>query len=799
MDSQLISQYWKDITTAFPILSDNKDAEPCDDVQFQSIQEMIKTNKFSNFVYEMVNIRVREEIKSKILNEFWLYFMSDNVVDCSFLKDQDLMPDDYSGFEKFKTATCELYGIILTYTETIKRLQLLFDSEKTNLRKNFLLQICAILHSTLPAEYNTIIYQFYRVALKVFTKDDGIGDKKNTSRDGVFRCNGCAFEVVDCKCEHILESFHLTNWQLIDIGLLEPLAGDVIIDLIRNRIETEVQDITKENFGEYQVSLLEKWIDTVVYDWMRHIYKPKCSNVVIIDDKSLEVFMRKLKHLLYESYTKTRIDQLFNIIIEYPDSEPAVMDLSATLKKTDLKSVLCRKLQIALQNRLLHPAVNTIDILTAYTSAIKVLRKIDASGALLQEVTQPIRVYLRSREDTVRCVMTTLTEEGNYLTDELVRGENMLDDEDVYEDESMADWMNWKPDPVDANPSPASKRFRNSDIVSMLVDIYGTRELFVNEYRTLLADRLLTQFTENIDKEIRYLELLKLRFGESLLHSCSVMLKDVYDSKRINHHLYSDPTSNLSTNSTNSEQEFPVTAIIVSAQFWPTFKDDINLELPAVIKKHMDNYTKAFEAFKGNRTLNWKTHLGIIDIDIEINNRKLKLSVSPIHATILWHFQDKEEWTIDELSMEMRVPATNLRRRIGFWQNQGLLREKSVDTFILVEDGIPTTSLSGKGNRNSMGGRGSEFACCEDDEMESAMASAQDQREEELQVFWSYIVGMLTNLDSLPLDRIHQMLKMFATQGTGVDCSLTQLRIFLDDKVKEHKLLFTGGRYKLAK
>lgn len=28
------------------------------------------------------------------------------------------------------------------------------------------------------------------------------------------------------------------------------------------------------------------------------------------------------------------------------------------------------------------------------------------------------------------------------------------------------------------------------------------------------------------------------------------------------------------------------------------------------------------------------------------------------------------EWTINNLSIKMRVPATTLRRRIGFWQNQ---------------------------------------------------------------------------------------------------------------------------------
>jgi hypothetical protein len=50
---------------------------------------------------------------------------------------------------------------------------------------------------------------------------------------------------------------------LITIGILEPLAGDVIIDLIHQKIETEVLEITKENFGEHQVSTLEK----VSYDY----------------------------------------------------------------------------------------------------------------------------------------------------------------------------------------------------------------------------------------------------------------------------------------------------------------------------------------------------------------------------------------------------------------------------------------------------------------------------------------------------------------------------------------------------
>lgn len=81
---------------------------------------------------------------------------------------------------------------------------------------------------------------------------------------------------------------------------------------------------------------------------------------------------------------------------------------------------------------------------------------------------------------------------------------------------------------------------RSADIISMVVDIYGSKEMFVGEYRNLLADRLLAQLDFNPEKEIRNLELLKLRFGDSVLHNCEVMLKDIGDSKRIDAHIHSD-------------------------------------------------------------------------------------------------------------------------------------------------------------------------------------------------------------------------------------------------------------------
>ena len=64
-----------------------------------------------------------------------------------------------------------------------------------------------------------------------------------------------------------------------------------------------------------------------------------------------------------------------------------------------------------------------------------------------------------------------------------------------------------------------------SDVLNMLVGIYGSRELFITEYRSMLSDRLLAKTDYDCDRELRTLELLKVRFGEATLHNAEIMLK----------------------------------------------------------------------------------------------------------------------------------------------------------------------------------------------------------------------------------------------------------------------------------
>lgn len=68
-------------------------------------------------------------------------------------------------------------------------------------------------------------------------------------------------------------------------------------------------------------------------------------------------------------------------------------------------------------------------------------------------------------------------------------------------------------------------------------------------------------------------------------------------------------------------------------------------------------------------------------------------------------------------------------------------------------------------------------------------------QDEEAELSWQFIQGMLANHPSLPVDRIHSLLSMFIEGGI----SLTEqgLQQFLNVKVDEGLLAYSSGEYSL--
>lgn len=574
----------------------------------------------------------------------------------------------------------------------------------------------------------------------------------------------------------------------------------------------------------------------------------------------------RLHFFAYETLGDMRISELFDIIVDYPESVPAIEDLRQCLTNSRHHAKLVDSFRTALRQRLLTAGAATTDILLQYVSTIKALRTMDPTGVVLEAVGEPIKEYLRGRKDTIRCIVTMLTDDtggsgmaglggvGESLFEELSRGVTSLenvdsdDDAELDGDEAWAAAERWEPDPVEADPSRTSKSRRLMDIISMLVGIYGSKELFVNEYRVMLAEKLLNKSNYDTDRDIRTLELLKLRFGENNMHGCEIMLKDLADSKRINTNIKAAVAAELSQHglavpvtssdfaslagdagyrappatvdlvdshsqatvmqspgsqygevaSVGGDKKLPLDvleATIISSLFWPPFQAE-TLKVPAVVEELLDEYAQRFHTIKAPRKLQWRKNLGTVKLELQFEDRSAQFVVSPMHAAIIMHFEKQTRWTATELAEAVGVPVITLRRRIMLWVNQGVLVEshtaKDGDTVYCIVE-----TMGDAGARAGVGAPSMDAALplLGDEERESAVASMEDQWQQEMNVYESYVIGMLTNFDSLPLDRIHNMLKMFVSDPP-YDKTLQQLQGFLGRLVGEEKLEFRDGVYR---
>ena len=73
----------------------------------------------------------------------------------------------------------------------------------------------------------------------------------------------------------------------------------------------------------------------------------------------------------------------------------------------------------------------------------------------------------------------------------------------------------------------------------------------------------------------------------------------------------------------------------------------------------MDNYTEQYKSLKGSRTLQWKPHLGLVELDLELEDRTLSFSVTPARAATIMYFQQKRKFFIIVKTREQLITLYN--------------------------------------------------------------------------------------------------------------------------------------------
>ena len=601
----------------------------------------------------------------------------------------------------------------------------------------------------------------------------------------------------DLAAEPAWRAFVLAVLRLHVLAVM-PLLAPALLQTLYAAVATRVDAVCAGDVdGDARLPELRCWLDETVMPFLDMVLLPPRA----ADDHgrqeggtakgsaadALAPMRARLVFFLHHCVAAARIGKIFEIIRDFPDSQPAMADLQACLAKTSQQADLVQSLLGALRKRLLHPGASTADIVTTYISAIKVLRILDPSGVTLQVVSRPICEYLRGRSDAIRCIVTMLTEDTSSELFHLLGKVNNagLDSPWLHDnEEDDEEDGEWQPVPVDADLTAEAAARKTGDIVKLLINIYGGKELFVNEYRLMMADKMLAYLDYETDREIRTMELLKLRFGETSLHYCEIMLKDLAEAKRVNTNIQSNVAAE---NEPNAETVRSLDCKILSRLYWPSYKGE-EMNLPAEMERALETYNAHYERLKTPRKLCWLKQLGTVELELEMDDgRVLDFAVTPFQAAAIHLFAERQTWSLKDLAKALGVAEAVVRKRIAFWSAQGILREERTPegtSFVLIATAEEQAAA--------------DTGACGDDDENDAPSAAEVQASEENKVYESLIIGLLTNFKTAPLDRIHNTLKMCCTDPPYT-MSSTQLSAFLQTLVNREAIDYADGVFALKK
>jgi anaphase-promoting complex subunit 2 len=277
------------------------------------------------------------------------------------------------------------------------------------------------------------------------------------------------------------------------------------------------------------------------------------------------------------------------------------------------------------------------------------------------------------------------------------------------------------------------------------------------------------------------------------MHQCEIMVKDMADSRRVNLLIQqkklkeNQPVGDSKPDAANES----FSSTIVSRHFWPPFKGE-EVELHENLRGMYDDFSRGYSALKAPRSLEWKTQLGFVELEIEIGGVTREFSVTPSLATVLLHFKDNKTRSVEELCDLMKVESGEekvVKSYISYWVGHGVIEESTPGHYSQVK--VLTTEVEK---------RSSSAVVVDAGDAENVQKAKEAELAAEMKIYESYIVGMLRNFSTLPVDRIHDMLKMFVSTGEHkYDKKIGDLQLFLNQLCAEEKIETDGVSFSLPK
>ncbi|TPX59206.1 hypothetical protein SpCBS45565_g07808 [Spizellomyces sp. 'palustris'] len=570
--------------------------------------------------------------------------------------------------------------------------------------------------------------------------------------------------------ERELDSLPELMSRLRSIGVLSESTSALML-VARERVKRKVEECR----GQYEEPALAECIQWVEQHlcggWLQRIVQYENSTTNL----KFENWCRDLTVWTSREFCSMRLHEIFDIVRNYAfglTSEATLTDLKHCLTTSVQKEELVKSLRAGIEERALHAGVATEDIITILVATENTLRVIDPTSNLLLKTIGPMKEYLRRRPDTVQHILSRMLDEDSELAEAMRQGDSVRDAEgadDVYD--------NWEPEPVDA---VGTRQERAADIITRLISICESKDAFVHEYHKMLLDCLIHKLDYETDKETLEVELLKTRFEEASFNQCEIMLMDMATSRRLDHQLYSKAGTD-ETMETESNPA-PLHTTIMSHLFWPPL-DTTDFSLPPEIERAKRTYEKHFEEQKPNRKLAWRPNAGIVEIELQMEDRMETLTVTELQATVIHLFGEQSPLTWDEIVAKLRAPNSpeDFKEDVGdclsFWMSRGILKQLDEETYAVIE-------TAGEDINN---GPSIPMPTSRRNEEDRARAK---QAAELRTKFQPMIMAMLTNQGPGTVERIKNLLTMFFQFSH----TQNELQTLLDQLVSEGLLLVGRNR-----
>lgn len=517
--------------------------------------------------------------------------------------------------------------------------------------------------------------------------------------------------------------------------------------------------------------------------------------------------VEKWREIAVSRLATLRIQELFDIVLQWPRSKGALNDLKSAVTTPQRRLDLTDTFSAALQRRLLHPGRSTLYILQTYISMIRAFHMLDHSKVLLNRVVHALQLYLCQRDDAVRIVVNGLLCDKKLASPEALKAElsemaTILDEsfeQRLVLEEEGHNWndMTWEPDPVDAGAN--YKRPKNEDVIGTIISALGSEDVFIKEFQATVATRLLSK-RPGYNQELKVLHLLKKRFGEQAVQNCDVMFKDMYDSKRIGYMLRK-AVHDASPNPSPIAYKYK----ILSRLFWPNLTKD-TFKVPQPIVELQDQYAKGFEQLKSTRKLNWLNQLGTVTVQLDLQDRSVEVECKTYEAAVIYEFQNADgddgapaQRNFNDIWQTLMLDEDLLEEALAFWISKRVLKDIGDQNYEVLERLDADEDGTGEGHGQGGDDDGEDDDARMADGSVSPKKPALDPAEQERRgVYWQFIVGMLTNsAPAMPLGQILMMMKMLIADGCS--WSNEELAEFLGEKIAAGELELAGGKYRLVK